>query len=151
MKLSQNIIKAFFNLSVSIIELFHDVDFYENKGIDLLNMPEGTLGNKIGKSLKENKLRLVPRYESHDLKHILLDYDMNPVDEIRMKAFMLGNRNYSVSVFTIFIFGALLLPNFWITFCKDFRRGRKSLPIKTWTIENYAHFQVSLLQRLIFK
>jgi ubiquinone biosynthesis protein Coq4 len=149
--IAQNIIKASFHLSVWIIEQFHDINIYENKVELLLKMPIGTLGNDIGKSLKENNLRLVPRYESHDLKHILLDYGMNPVDEIRMQAFMIGNRNYSISVFAIFIFGGIILPYFWLEFYKDFNKGRKSLPIKTWTIEEYSCCQTKLLREKIFK
>ena len=148
---AQNIIKASFHLSVWIIEQFYNVKIYENKVDLLLKMPNGTLGNDIGKSLKENGLRLVPKYESHDLKHILLGYEMSPIDEIRMQAFMIGNRNYSISVFAIFIFGVLILPNHWKLFVKDFRRGRKSSPIKTWTIEKFAHYQTSLLRARIFQ
>lgn len=155
MKTLQNIaeiiIKSSFHLSVWIIEQFHDVKIYENKVDFLLKMPEGTLGNDIGRSLKKNNLRLVPRYESHDLKHVLLNYGMNPVDEIRMQAFMIGNGNYSISVFAIFIFGALILPNLWSIFYIDFRKGRESVPIKTWTIEEYSHFKTSLLRKSILK
>jgi ubiquinone biosynthesis protein Coq4 len=149
-KIAENIIRASFHLSVWIIEQFHNVKIYENKVELLLKMPNGTLGNDIGKSLRENNLRLVPRYESHDLKHILLGYGMNPIDEIRMQAFMIGNKNYSISVFAIFIFGALILPDHWKVFYKDFKRGRESVPIKTWTIEEYAHYQTSLLKAIIF-
>lgn len=148
--IAQFLIKNSFHLSVWVIEQFHDTKIYENKVELLLKMPKGTLGNDIGKSLKENNLRLVPRYESHDLKHILLDYGMNPVDEIRMQAFMIGNRNYSISVFAIFIFGALILPDFWTIFYQDFMKGRNSLPIKTWTIEKFAHYSTSLLREFIF-
>ena len=155
MKIIQNIaqcvIRVSFHLSVWVIEQSHDVKIYENKVDLLLKMPNGTLGNDIGKSLKENGLRLVPKYESHDLKHILLNYGMNPVDEIRMQAFMIGNRNYSISVFAIFIFGVLILPNFWEIFYQDFIKGRHSLHIKTWTIEEYAHYKTSFLRELILK
>ena len=71
---------------------------------------DGTLGKDIANCLEKNNLRFVPNYESHDLKHVLLDFKMTPVDEIRMQAFMLGNGNYSIPGFAIFIFGALLLP-----------------------------------------
>ncbi|MEN5231570.1 hypothetical protein [Sphingobacterium faecium] len=112
-------------------------------------MPEGTLGQDIAKCLEENKLRLVPNYESHDLKHVLLDFKMTPVDEVRMQAFMLGNGNYSVPSIMIFIFGFMLLPDLWKTFYFDFKKGSKSKPIKTWNIEDYAHCQTLTLREYV--
>lgn len=74
---------------------------------------------------------------------------MTPVDEIRMQAFMLGNGNYSIPSFAIFIFGSLLLPDLWTTFYKDFKNGLNSKPIKTWTIEEYAHCQTLTLRQIV--
>ncbi|QQD13164.1 hypothetical protein [Sphingobacterium sp. UDSM-2020] len=147
--IARGIIKKSFNLSVWTIEQFHDTQVYEQKKRELLNLPEGTLGQDIAKCLEENKLRLVPNYESHDLKHVLLDFKMTPVDEIRMQAFMLGNGNYSVPSIMIFIFGFMLLPDLWKTFYFDFKNGSKSKPIKTWTIEDYAHCQTLTLREYV--
>ncbi len=75
---------------------------------------------------------------------------MTPVDEIRMQAFMLGNRNYSIPSFAIFIFGALFLPDLWATFYKDFNSGQNAKPISKWTIEDYAHCQIATLREIVF-
>lgn len=144
--ISRGIIKKSFNLSVWAIEQFHNIDFYEQKTSELKKLPEGTLGKDIANCLEENKLRLVPNFESHDLKHVLLDFKMIPVDEIRMQAFMIGNGNYSIPSFAIFIFGALLLPNLWKTFYKDYKNGTNAKPIKNWIIEDFAHCQTSTLR-----
>ena len=148
--IARGIIKKSFNLSVSTIEQFHDIAVYEEKTRELNQLPNGTLGKDIANCLEEHKLRLVPNYESHDLKHVLLDFKMTPVDEIRMQAFMLGNGNYSFPSFVIFIFGALLLPDLWTKFHKDYINGRNSKPIKNWTIEDYAHCKTSTLRELVF-
>ena len=147
--IARAIIKKSFHLSVWTIEQFHDVALYEQKARQLEALPEGTLGNDIAKCLEKNGLRLVPNYESHDLKHVLLDFKMTPVDEIRMQAFMLGNGNYSIPSFAIFMFGALFLPDLWTVFYRDFINGRKSKPISTWTIEEYAHCQTSTLREIV--
>jgi hypothetical protein len=147
--IARTIIKKSFHLSVWTIEQFHDIADYEIKARQLHELPDGTLGKDIANCLETNNLRLVPKYESHDLKHVLLDFNMTTVDEIRMQAFMLGNRNYSIPSFAIFIFGALLLPDLWTTFYKDYINGRNSKPIKTWTIEEYAHYQTSTLRQIV--
>ena len=147
--LARTIIKKSFHLSVWTIEQFNDIAIYEQKARQLQELPDGTLGKDIANCLEKNNLRLVPNYESHDLKHVLLDFKMTPVDEIRMQAFMLGNDNYSIPSFAIFIFGALLLPDLWTTFYKDFQNGRNAKPVKTWTIEEYAHCQTSTLRQIV--
>lgn len=143
------IIKKSFHFSVWTIEQFHDIAVYEQKTKELKALPEGTLGKEIADCLERNGLRLVPKFESHDLKHVLLDFKMTPVDEIRLQAFMLGNGNYSIASFAIFIFGALLLPELWITFYKDFKNGQNSKPISTWTIEEFAHCNTSTLREIV--
>lgn len=148
--ISRSIISKSFHLSVWTIEQFYDIALYETKARELQALPDGTLGKDIGNCLEKNGLRLVPNYESHDLKHVLLDFKMTPVDEIRLQAFMLGNGNYSIASFAIFAFGTLLLPDLWTTFYKDFVNGRNAKPISTWTIEEYAHCQTSTLREVVF-
>ncbi|MNJ83987.1 hypothetical protein D3C87_14200 [compost metagenome] len=138
-KLARLIIKKSFNLSVWTIQQFHDMSEYEKKTVWLRSHPEGTIGADIVKCMDENHIKLVPGFESHDLKHVLLDYKMTPVDEIRMQAFMIGNRNYSPVSFAIFLFGAWMLPDKWSTFYQDFKKGRKAQTIRKWTIEEYAN------------
>lgn len=147
--IARAIIKKSFHLSVRTIEEFHDIAVYEQKARQLQELPDGTLGKDIANCLKKNNLRLVPNYESHDLKHVLLDFKMTPVDEIRMQAFMLGNGNYTIPSFAIFLFGALLLPDLLLTFYEDYKNGRNSKPIKSWTIEEYAHYQTSTLRQIL--
>ena len=150
-KLSEKIIEKSFYLSVWIIERFFDTNGLKDKVEELEKLEEGTLGKEIAKCLKENNLNLVPNYESHDLKHSLLNFKMTPLDEIRMQAFMIGNGNLSIPSLAIFIYGAMLLPSKWNLFKNDFQEGEKAIPIKNWTIEEYADEQIEELRQIIFK
>ncbi|WP_196890436.1 hypothetical protein [Aureivirga marina] len=137
-KVSRKIIKFAFEFSVSTIERCSKMEKYHQKVDELRSLEKGTLGKEIANCLDQYNLTLVPKYESHDLKHVLLNYDMTAEGEIRMQAFMIGNGNYSVPSFVIFLFGAILLPDLWNTFYSDFKKGRNSMPISNWTIEEYA-------------
>lgn len=145
-KIARNIIKVSFDTSVSTIEYFSKMDRYHQQVDELRKLENGTLGKEIANCLDDHRLTLVPKYESHDLKHVLLDYKMTAEDEIRMQAFMIGNGNYSIPSFTIFFFGALLLPDLWPTFYSDFKKGIQTIPISKWTIENYASRPISELR-----
>lgn len=148
--IARSIIRKSFHLSVWTIDQFHDIKIYKDKERRLSELPEGTLGKDIANCLNKNGLHLVPGYESHDLKHVLLGFRMTPVDEIRLQAFMIGNGNYSIPSLAIFIFGALFLPELWRKFYQDMQNGRRSKPISTWTIEEYAHCRTSMLRKMVF-
>ncbi|WP_229972576.1 hypothetical protein [Pontibacter harenae] len=122
---------------------------YDLQVDELRKLEAGTLGREVADCLDTNKLRLVPGYESHDLKHSLLDYKMTPVDEIRMQAFMIGNGNISIPSIAIFTFGFILLPYKWIQFAKDFRLGLNSKQIKEWTLGEYADKDLIQLRKSV--
>ena len=71
--LSERIIEKSFYLSVWKIEQFSNTEKLKEKVERLNKLEEGTLGKEIANCLKENNLNLVPNYESHDLKHSLLN------------------------------------------------------------------------------
>jgi hypothetical protein len=138
-KIARTVIKQSFDLSVSTIEFFSKMEPYNNQVLELKRLENGTLGKEIANCLDNNNLNLVPKYESHDLKHVLLKYPMTAEGEIRMQAFMVGNGNYSIPSFAILTFGAILLPELWLTFYGDFKKGRSSVRVSEWSIEKYAH------------
>lgn len=148
--LSEKILEQSLYLSVWIAEQLFDTDKLDGKLEALDQLEEGTLGKEIAKCLKANNLNLVPNYESHDLKHSLLDFKMTPLDEVRMQAFMIGNGNWSIPSLTIFIYGAILLPSKWSLFEEDFKEGRKAIPIKDWSIEEFADKQLDELRESVF-
>ena len=145
-QLARKIIKIAFDFSVTTIERFSAMDSYIEKLNELRTYEAGTLGKEIANCLDHHHLNLVPNYESHDLKHVLLNYEMTAEGEIRLQAFMIGNGNYSIPSFAIFIFGALLLPDLWKTFYLDFKKGRQSKSIVHWTIDAYGHYDIQELR-----
>jgi len=145
-KLARRIIESAFELSVAAIGFFNDMSRFRRKVDTLRRCAAGSLGKEIADILDREGLTLVPGYESHDLKHSLLGFDMTAEGEVRMQAFMIGNGNYSVPSFAIFMFGAVLLPDLWPTFWADFQNGRHAGPISTWTIDRYASMSLTSLR-----
>lgn len=145
----ERIIKISFHIAVWLIERFHNMKYYEEQVANLRKLPNGTLGREIANCLDLNGLKLVPGFESHDLKHTLLGYQMTPVDEIRLQSFMIGNGNISIPSIVIFTFGFLLLPHKWIQFAKDFHVGFNSKSIKDWTIEEHAQKDLIELRKSV--
>lgn len=151
MRISNWIIKKSFNLAVSIIESLSDMKPYREKIDYLQSLPPETLGKDIANCLNQYNLNLIPGFESHDLKHVLLDYKMTPTDEIRLQAFMIGNGNISLPSIAILLFGSLLLPIKWRTFYSDFKFGKKIIPISEWTIDEFETKNTEELRNTIIK
>lgn len=148
---ARQLIKKSFYWSVWFIEQFHEMEPYQQQVNQLALLPDGTLGKEVSNCLILNHLCLVPRYESHDLKHILLDFKMTPEDEIRMQAFMLGNGNLTFPCLAILIYGILLLPDQWLLLWSDFKRGQNCHPISDWTLEAFADQNTIELRKRIVK
>lgn len=145
-RLSEWIIRLSFKFSVWLIEKFHDMKLYDEQLEQLRQLEAGTLGREIADCLDNHSLRLVPHFESHDLKHSLLGFKMTPIDEIRMQAFMIGNGNISIPSIAIFTFGFILLPSRWVQFAEDFQLGLNSKSIKNWTIEEFGNQYLNQLR-----
>lgn len=136
---SEQVIQKAFFLSIWCIERLQDMTPYHRKVAALSLFPAGTVGKELADCLLTRKLTLVPGFESHDLKHLVLDYELEPLGEVRMQAFMLGNGNWTVASMAIFLFGLLLLPQHWRLFWQDFRMGQQSPAIASLTIKECQH------------
>lgn len=92
----------------------------------LLLFPEGTLGKDLAVYLKKKNFNLIPNYERHDCKHIILQYEMDEEGEARMQFYFLGNRHYSAPVIMTVILCFVLMPDHWKKFYSEFKKGRSS-------------------------
>jgi hypothetical protein len=148
--LARTIIHLAFRIGIPAVEALHDRQRLRQQGAALADYPEGSLGREIGDCLRRHGLHPLPFYESHDLKHVLLGYDMTPVDEIRLQAFMVGNGNHSLASLALFAIGAVLLPEEWPAFRRAFRRGKATVPISCWTVSTHGYCNADALRRTLF-
>jgi ubiquinone biosynthesis protein Coq4 len=76
----------------------------------------------------------LPNYEAHDAFHTLLEYETDVHGELRLQAFMLGNRSASVAGRGLFVVGLLLMPELWPQLQRDYKRGRQSAQLGAWSV-----------------
>jgi ubiquinone biosynthesis protein Coq4 len=114
----------------------------------LQTLPPGTLGRGVADLLQRHHLQLIPHYEDHDLKHVLLGYDMTPEDELKLKAFMCGNGDLSVTSVGFLALG-LLTPELWPQLAAHYRRGRRTQPVRHWRLLEYAAHDLEPLRQQI--
>lgn len=146
-----NIIKWIVKISkvdgiVWLLQNTHDMTKYRAKLTSLSKLPTGTVGRELALLLYENRMELIPKFEDHDLKHLLLEYEMNPVDEIKMQAFLLGNGNYTLPC-VLFLSLGLFMPTYWSAFKQEYKRGRRAKSVLHLTIENCSFKNLMNLKR----
>jgi len=91
---------------------------------DLMLFPDNTLGKDLVLYLKQMNHQLIPGYERHDCKHIILQYEMDETGEACMQFYFLGNRHYSLPVISTVFICFFLMPEHWNMFYLEFKRGR---------------------------
>jgi len=101
---------------------------------ELSELPTGTIGNDIFKMLNSANLKIIPKFEEHDMKHIILGYSMSPIDEIRMQAYLFGNGNNTICCL-LFLASGLIFPEYWNTFYDDYIEGKNSVSISSLALK----------------
>jgi hypothetical protein len=117
--------------------------------VSLENYQEGTLGKEIWHMLCKKEYELVPYYEKHDLKHVLLGYPQAAGDEMKMQAFMFGNAGFKLPMVFISMIFVIWTPEVWLEMPYHYRVGQLTKSVGGWKIEDYAHRNVAELQQEI--
>jgi len=93
---------------------------------DLRAFPPRTLGGATATFLDKRRFSFLPHYETHDIIHSLLGYGTTTTGELRLQAFMWGNRSSSFAGRVLFLVGILALPELWALLQNDYMRGRRA-------------------------
>lgn len=97
---------------------------------DLLKLEDGTLGKDLALYLNKMNFKLLPNYEQHDCKHIILQYEMDEAGEARMQFYFLGNKHYSIPVISTCLITFFLMPEYWKQFYSEYQKGKQGKPFE---------------------
>ena len=121
-------------------------------GLDKLKtFPPKTLGGDLAHFLEKEDLSLMPKFESHDVYHVLLKYKTTVVDEARMQFFLMGNRKYSLLIIGTNMIALIFYPEKIRSFIREFQKGRKAIPIAKWNFEFLLNEPTMSLRKMIFR
>ncbi len=113
----------------------------------LLTFEEGTLGKDLALYLNKMGFKLLPNYEQHDCKHIILQYEMDEAGEARMQFYFLGNKHYSLPVLSTCLICFFLMPECWKQFKADFEQGKKGKPFVDIDYNSIVYLKTTDLQK----
>ena len=91
---------------------------------------KGSLGNVLQNFLLSGGIELEPKYESHDVYHVITGYGLGLNNEARMFFFLFGNGKRSLSILGSMLVALVFIPDLIPTFYEDFKRGKDFFPLK---------------------
>lgn len=92
---------------------FKEKEPWDLSPIQLVGMPEGSLGRVLGHYLIERDFELMPKLESHDVAHLLTGTPTDVRGEIALQFLLFGNGKRSVYLLGVLLLGGLLYPGCW--------------------------------------
>lgn len=141
-----NIVKQLKNIKITggiiwILEFIYGKNYLAPKLNHLRSLQLGTVGREIAEILDSKQYRLIPKFENHDLKHIVLEYEMTMKDEIRMQAYLIGNGNFTFPCLIFFSLG-IFYPTIWKDLLNEYQKGKASKSIHFLTLDNCMELQL---------
>lgn len=101
----------------------------------LLQYEAGSLGRALGHFLVANDIRLIPRFEDHDVFHVILEYDTSVPGESEMQFCLLGSGKRSLYVMGTCAIAWLAFPEYWSRFRAAYKRGKRLRTFHHWYFE----------------
>lgn len=124
-----------------LLELIYGKNYLTPKLEHLRSLQHGTVGREVAKILDSKRYRLIPKFENHDLKHIVLEYEMTMKDEIRMQAYLIGNGNFTFPCLLFFSLG-IFYPSIWKDLFNEYQGGKKNKSIHFLALDNCMELQL---------
>lgn len=102
-------------------------------------MEEGSLGKTYFQYLTQQNIPYKANLIRHDLKHVILGYKMNMPDELRIHAFLIGNRSYNPMSIAYLSLCLIIVPETISMLRKDHKRGRTTRCLKHINLQGYVN------------
>ena len=104
---------------------------------ELLQLPQDSFGNHLGKFLDQNNFKLIPKVERHDCYHVLCGYDTKVEDEIALQCLCYGNGKQSLYLYSVILLGIIILPDYYRYYYKSYKIGKDAVPFFILIIANF--------------
>lgn len=144
------LLKGMIIRAVPLLNKFRPRAEWQHSLEELRHFPPNTWGAELATFLDARRFPdFLTNYEAHDAFHTLLDYDTNVIGELRLQAFMLGNRSASFAGRILLGLGVLMLPELWPQLQYDLSRGRQSDCVGQWHVPTLLACTIAPLQARI--
>ena len=111
--------------ALPVLKIIRKKKIFPYSMAQLSALPYETVGNELWQVLNEQNLRLLPYYEKHDIKHVVLQYPFTDEGEVSLQFFMLANGRISFPVLSTVIYGIATMPEYYASFKNAYHKGKQ--------------------------
>jgi ubiquinone biosynthesis protein Coq4 len=135
LQLRKRLVAWMINKAVPALNIFRNPKTWPYSLDEIRQFQKGSLGFEMAIFLDKRGFGLLPKYEVHDAVHTILKYNTTTVGELKLQAFMWGNKSSSYAGRVLFLIGLFFLPELWKELKLDYERGKKAAErIENWDI-----------------
>lgn len=116
---------------------------------DYEHLPKNTLGYHYHTCIAEHQIEYKPNLIKHDMKHIILGYDMTIQNELNIVAFLIGNNSYNKFGVIYLIVCLLIVPEYSVKLIKHYKRGKAANRLKDYNIESFVETDLIKIRKLL--
>lgn len=137
------------SIALPILKIIRRKKVFPYSMENLSALPYETVGNELWQTLNANNLRLLPYYEKHDIKHVVLQYPFTDEGEVCLQFYMLANGRISFPVLTTVLYGIITMPEYYSSFKAAYRRGQLAADLQNMDWFSIMELPLSIIQEQI--
>lgn len=115
---------------------------------NLKSYKANSLGENLCNFLQREGFDLMEKHETHDVFHVLGDYNTKIENEIAMQCFLFGNGKRTLYMGLSIGIGFLLIPEFTRLYWSAYKRGKRAFPLYQIDFKPLLSYPVDYLQWL---
>ena len=139
-------LKFLIESAVPFLNFFRPAPYWTHSMDGLRTLPQESVGRDLAFFIDKQNLMLLPKYEVHDVLHVILGYGTTPIEEMKLQGFMIGNRSSTFGGKVLFVLGLIIKPEYWKIVRKELKRGREASVIRGIDFNNLVHVKTEDLR-----
>jgi len=116
---------------------------------DFSKFPKNSLGYCLYDYLQSKNIPFKPNLIRHDIKHVLLNYEMEMPDELKIHAFLIGNRSYNLMGIIYLSICTIIVPEVLPKLITEYKRGRQATCLKNTDLQNHIYQDIQEVRQLL--
>jgi len=137
------------SIALPVLKIIRKKKAFSYSMEQLSALPYETVGNELWQTLNENNLHLLPYYEKHDIKHVVLQYQFTDEGEVCLQFFMLANGRISFPVLTTVLYSLITMPEYYSSFKTAYRRGQLAADLQNMDWFSIMELPLNVVQEQI--
>ncbi|MDX1350438.1 MAG: hypothetical protein R3279_09335 [Putridiphycobacter sp.] len=110
---------------------------------DYQTMPTNSVGRLYYNCIEAKTIEYKPNLVKHDMKHIILGYNMDIKNELNIIAFLIGNKSHNKVGLIYLLVCLCIVPEYIPKLRKHYQRGKQSKRLRDFEIDSFVEMNIN--------